>query len=172
MTSDSKSGSSETVAWLQSTLPDFAKLTGDDIEAATDFLLLWSVFELQALDGNASVNTISEFARRVSDGGKVDANVIQKAAHYFRQRYFEDGDFTNAFHELYARDDKGKSMVEQFLSAAQFSPDDSLQANLLITYRLKNNFVHGSKMAYGLAGQFENFRHANAVIKAALNAIY
>ena len=34
--------------------------------------------------------------------------------------------------------------------------------------RLRNNFLHGEKARYGFRGQYDNFRHANNVLVAAL----
>ena len=41
-------------------------------------------------------------------------------------------------------------------------------ALLIIVYRFRNNLLHGVKWAYEIRGQFENFRHANAVLMQAI----
>ena len=38
----------------------------------------------------------------------------------------------------------------------------------IVVYRIRNNLFHGMKWAYGMRGQLENFRHANAVLIKAL----
>lgn len=42
-------------------------------------------------------------------------------------------------------------------------------AALIIVYRFRNNLFHGTKWGYGIRGQFDNFRHANDVLMAALD---
>lgn len=163
---------SETIAWLRAYVPGFDALTIREISEATDFLLLWSIFELNALSGNANVGSILKFADKLDSTRTIDQSVLEEAVGYFKNRYFSSGNFTEAFSSLYNRADQGKAVVEEFLRSETKSSGSDLTAVHLIIYRLRNNFVHGTKMAYGLAGQLENFRHANSFIKEVLTALH
>ncbi len=41
-----------------------------------------------------------------------------------------------------------------------------LSVLLIIIYRLRNNLLHGPKWSYGIKGQLDNFRNANAALSA------
>jgi hypothetical protein len=47
-------------------------------------------------------------------------------------------------------------------------PGDSMLCTLMIVWRLRNNLFHGSKWAYQIRGQLDNFTHANAVLMKVL----
>ncbi len=59
-------------------------------------------------------------------------------------------------------------MVEAVLSGVDEDATSQVAALLIIVYRLRNNLFHGQKWTYKLAGQLQNFTHANAVLIKAL----
>lgn len=47
--------------------------------------------------------------------------------------------------------------------------EDTTFALLMVVYRLRNNLVHGPKWQDTFRDQHDNFRHANAFLRKALN---
>ncbi len=171
MESESLASPPDTLKWLKQNVPEFDVLDDHGIKAATDFILLWSFFELTALQKNANVKEIEKFAKKACKEGRMDPKPLDCASAYFRDRYFQNKALTPGFDALYQQNDKGKSRVEDFLKGEGASISDQLTALLLIVYRLRNNFVHGTKIAYGLREQTDNFLHANSVLMGALGSL-
>lgn len=91
----------------------------------------------------------------------------QSLAH-FKNRYFNNGEFTHLFHGLNLRRSDSPELVKKVVKGENTNDADCIAALLIIVYRLRNNLFHGVKWAYGLRDQLENFTNANNAIMAAL----
>ncbi len=156
-------------AWLRARAPGYDDLTEDEREALKTFLFLWSLFEANALAEQGGPASIIIAARRLSvRHGGLPPNVGAALA-YFRDRYIGEGAPNDRFAALNFRDRDRRPLVEEVLTGRREAPDDQAAAVFLIVYRLRNNLFHGAKWAYGMAGQYDNFHHANQVLMEALD---
>ena len=80
------------IEWLKSNAPGFAALKEDEISAPMHFALLWSYFESQALNTNASANAIGTWVQALSAAGKLDSGELAQRLDYFKRRYFHNGE--------------------------------------------------------------------------------
>ncbi|WP_415553190.1 hypothetical protein [Gluconobacter cerinus] len=81
---------------------------------------------------------------------------------YFRARYFADGAFTYWFNHL--RDRDHPDIIAVVIGGANDDPSDRMLALLIIIWLLRNNLFHGTKWAYQMLEQHDNFRHVSAVL--------
>lgn len=90
---------------------------------------------------------------------------------YFRNRYFQSGDFTPHYWQLNLRANDNVALVQQVLRGDNNDPADCISVALIVIYRFRNNLFHGQKWEYGLAGQLANFTHANNVLMSAYDQL-
>jgi hypothetical protein len=80
-----------------------------------------------------------------------------------------NGRIAHEFQELRFRPrSAGQELVKAVLRGEISKMSDIITAVFMVVYRIRNNLFHGAKLAAGLRGQLENFRHANAVLMKAL----
>lgn len=152
-------------AWLQAHAPGYDTLQEEERQAVKDFALLWSLYEGYALDEEGSAKKILATVQQIQVNGRLDIAPFAPQMDYFFQRYHNGTDFTVHYPHLHLRGNDKPEMVEKVLRKE--APDDvsKLSVLLIIIYRLRNNLLHGKKWAYGIAGQLDNFRNANAALK-------
>jgi len=155
--------------WLQENAPGFNKLSDDERNAIVDFSLLWSLFEARILDNSGSASCICSVVDDWRDEKTLQAESYDPELAYFRQRYFANGDFTRHFEHLHLRDNDRPGLVRGAIAGDNNNPRDRVAALLIIILRFRNNLFHGMKWHYELAGQLDNFDHANAVLMKALD---
>jgi hypothetical protein len=151
--------------WLLQEIPGWRDLDNRERKAIRDFPVLWSFFELHATGQNGYPNANPpRICNAVKQLHAVDNHpVIDSARYHFGERYFGG---PNAIHAWLALG-VGPDYVEtvQFgLRDAAANNRHKLLAVLLVTNRLRNNYLHGEKASYGFRGQYQNFRHANSVL--------
>ena len=156
------------IDWLQNNAPGFRDLSGDERDAIMQFSLLWSLFEAKALKTHGNADSILAVAKQWANKGLLAVESFGPELVYFQNRYYADGDFTYHFDQLRLRRADQPDLVKRVLKneAADFA--EVAAALLIIVYRFRNNLLHGVKWAYEIRGQFENFRHANAVLMQAI----
>ena len=148
--------------WMNRRLAAYSILTPQEKRAIRDFALLWSFFEEMWLGNWGDVPRIRlEVEARVATDASMAA--FAGALAYFRDRYVGASGPTPPFENLRVSN-HDRQYVLDVLSGQTNEPRRVLTALLIIVHRLRNNFFHGEKAAYGYHGQLENFRHANAVL--------
>lgn len=157
------------IEWLNQRAPGFDSLSEVERAAIFHFSLLWSFFEAKVLDTNASANKILAISREWAGDGRLRPESFASNLLYFRERYFKDGEATDHFGGLLLRENDNEPLVVSVLKGENNDPGDIVCALLIIVFRLRNNLFHGTKWAYGIAGQFDNFSNANEVLMAALD---
>jgi len=157
------------VRWLQSRVPRFRDLSQVELEAVSDFTLLWSLFEARVLDQRASASSISEAVDRWGLEGALADDPYDDVFAYFQQRYFVNGHFTAHFAALRLRANDREPQVRAALDGTDVSSIARASAVFVIVYRFRNNLFHGGKWDYGLADQLDNFLSANEALKLALD---
>ncbi|EMB4337254.1 hypothetical protein I5462_12550 [Citrobacter freundii] len=150
--------------------PGVVQLSPMEVEALQRFTLLWTLFESQVLDNNASVKKISEKVEAI-DLRKLGNEWFQAPLSYFSKRYIEDGRENYRFENLHLRKNDNPDLVRTVLTGEIDNPSLQLIVCLTIVYRFRNNFFHGIKWAYGLQEQFENFTHSSNLLSEYLERV-
>jgi hypothetical protein len=155
--------------WLKQSAPGFAALSISERRAIKDFSLLWSFFECTVLNGNGNANEIIRAVRSLEQQGKLTLEPFVGAIDYFRTRYWDGANLTDAFEGLHLRPPDRRPLVERVIRGQSIEPVDVLSAILIIVFRFRNNLFHGIKWAYGIRDQLGNFRNANDVLMATID---
>jgi hypothetical protein len=154
--------------WLLANAPGFKDLSVTEREAISTLPLLWSFFEDRILRNSGNANSICAAVDLWLQTGTLRAGLFDPDLAYFRHRYFAGGHLTDSYHQLKLRSPDKPDLVCAVVNGTKNNPRDRLAALLIIVLRLRNNLLHGMKWPYGLAGQRENFSHANAVLMKVL----
>lgn len=157
------------IDWLRARAPGFQNLSLEEVGAISDFSLLWSLFEARILDRSASAGAICAKVESWRAAGTLAEESYDPQLSYFRQRYFAGGQFTHHFPGLLLRQNDQEALVRGVLSGVDNAPDACVSTVFIIVYRYRNNLFHGAKWQYEIAGQLENFQHANAALTMALD---
>jgi hypothetical protein len=92
--------------WLQSQNSEFAaSLQQLDIDAISDFTLVWSYFENKVLGTKASCEKISEVTKSWQSNKHLEISKFETNLNYFKNRYFKVGGFKskcNTFSLMYS----------------------------------------------------------------------
>ena len=151
------------LADIERVAPGVANLLPEEHEALQRFTLLWTLFESQALESNASVRKISDKVANI-EPAIIDNAWFEECLAYFCNRYVEDGKTNYRFENLQLRNNDNPELVRAVLTGEDIDPASQLLACLIIVYRFRNNFFHGIKWAYGLQDQLDKFTHAASLI--------
>lgn len=157
-------------AWLTASAPGFAELPAADRQAISDFTMLWSLFEARLLGTQGSARAIAEAIRAMSPGedDMADDRFSAALAH-FGARYFHDGRPTDEHAGLRLREVDGAGSLAAVLAHGARDPVEVITALLRVCHRYRNNLLHGTKWAYGLWGERDNFERANDVLMATMD---
>ena len=158
----------EIIRWLESFSPSFKDLGNEELQVILEFTLLWSLFESKALENFASVHKIQIFSESWVNSGFVTDTKINAPLNYFNERYIKNGSVTTEFNGLRFRSNDKSELVRLVLMDCNQSLANKVTALFIIIYRLRNNLFHGEKWAYGFRDQYNNFNHANYMLKLAL----
>jgi hypothetical protein len=156
--------------FLTQYVPGYANLSQPERDAISNFSLLWSAMEGFVLQGSANPTSLVNAAKTMVQKERLNVVAYQDSLAYFRNRYFQGGEFTHHFEQLLFRPHDKRALVEAVLSEKDNDPVSVVAALLLIVYRLRNNLFHGAKWAYGIKGQQMNFSHGSDVLMRTLEA--
>ncbi|MBM1556218.1 hypothetical protein JQV19_06090 [Sulfitobacter mediterraneus] len=156
------------INWLKTNTHGFDHLSNEEVNAISDFSLLWSLFEARILNTRGSARAICDAVDGWLNAGVLDIQVLAPELAYFQQRYFADGDFTYHFHHLHFRNNDQQALVEAVIEGSNTNPRDQVAAALIIVFRFRNNLFHGVKWQYQLADQLGNFTAANNALMKVL----
>jgi hypothetical protein len=156
------------IDWLYANAHGFSDLSEEEQNAIMHFSLLWSYFEAQALNNNASASAILTVSHEWASDGRLSADLFDSYLSYFQNRYFKLDEETQHFEGLNLRKNDSEGLVRLVLKGENANPADRVAVLLIIIFRLRNNLFHGSKWAYGIRGQLDNFKNANESLMTAL----
>lgn len=159
----------EIIDWLRAKAHGFNHLPNEEVNAISDFALLWALFESRLLNTEGSARAICDVVDSWQKEGSLDAASLDPEIGYFRQRYFANGAFTYHFDHLHLRKNDQEALVRSVIDGSDNDPRDRVAAALIIIFRYRNNLFHGVKWQYKLADQFGNFTAANAVLMKVLD---
>ncbi len=157
------------IDWLCAKAPGFSDLSENERAAIMHFSLLWSFFEAEALHTNASAKSILALVHEWASTGRLNIAPFAASLAYFRDRYFNQGTFTEHFRGLNLRGHDSPYLVGAVLKGENTNDVDAVSALLIVIFRIRNNLFHGVKWSYGIRGQLDNFTNANTALMAALD---
>jgi len=132
------------------------------------FSFLWSLFEKEALNADATIGGIRELVCGWAAKNQLNAEKFSTSLAYFKNRYFNEGEPKPLFQGLKLRKSDSPDLVKAVLSGENKNDAHCVAVLLIVVYRLRNNLFHGEKWHYGIRDQLDNFKHANDAIMAAL----
>ena len=155
--------------WLNTNIPGWRHLQVKEKKAIRDFAVLWSFFELNSTwqygRPNATPQNIVRAVDDLAEDPSIDQLEIARA--HFAARYIVGDGYTENWCHLRVRAEF-VDRVRIGLVGANRTNRETLLALLLVTNRLRNNFLHGEKASYNFANQYDNFAQANSVLVHAL----
>lgn len=152
---------------IEKVAPGVANLSNAEHEVLQQFTLLWTLFEAQVLENNASVKKITEITLKLGVQG-IEVDWFNEQLFYFKDRYIQDGATNYRFEHLRLRKNDNPELVRLVLLGEIIDIEAQLTVCLTIVYRFRNNFFHGLKWAYSLQGQFDNFMQSANLLKTCL----
>lgn len=158
------------LADIERIAPGVANLSPEEHEALQRFTLLWTLFEAQVLGSNASAKKISEKVERI-EPEIIRGGWFAEHLAYFSNRYVDDNNMTYRFEHLHLRNNDNPDLVRAVLTGENVDPASQLIGCLIIVYRFRNNFFHGTKWAYGLQEQLDNFTHSACLLRKFLEKV-
>lgn len=160
--------------WLDDRVGAYTILQPDEVRAIEDFVLVWTVFENVVCDTEASVPKFKAIAESFAEEDMCRLPLLS-AVEYFSKRYFPGNMESHHFRFLNWRGKGGdvpaKALVTDVLTGQEANPNKMLEGLLCIIYRIRNNLLHGTKWAYGIQGQKQNFTHSMAVLMCVVDAV-
>lgn len=155
--------------WIANQGFGFNRIPEEDRKHASDFAILWTYFEAQVCNKDATLPKLKALAQELCNAQVIDPAPIQEAMTYFRRRYIADGQPTYHFENLHFIEKYRRPMLH-ILSQDVRDMATELEAALFIIYRYRNNLFHGEKWAYGILDQKENFACAMRLLKRVIAA--
>ena len=149
---------------LERIAPGISMLSEADHIAIQRFTILWSLFEAKFLEYWASSQKISDNVNQLDDS-IFEELWFENELSYFKNRYYEENDFSYHFPNLNLRNNDNLELVQRVLSGNDSTLKEQLITCLTIVYRFRNNLFHGTKWAYGIQDQQPNFNTSVSLLK-------
>lgn len=156
-------------AALDQGFPDYSALDDRPKLAVIYFSVVWSIFELKAVNRDAHQSSIEAFAAKCAPSLEQIREFLP-AFDFFRERYIVGHETSAAFPSLSENDTRIKNAIKDALLEKENTPTEKLAGLLLIAYCFRNNLFHGSKWAWGLDDQYETLGYATLVLAEALSS--
>lgn len=156
---------------LEKYAPGFDRLSEGERQTIHCFSLLWTVFEFQILESEATVEKIKNKIYEWGKGDKLKDQWFSDTLNYFIDRYIDKktGEPNEKFTSLRFRNNDDKAFVISALKGISKNYSEQLAACLMIVYRFRNNFFHGVKWADKMRGQKDNFDYSIELLKGCLD---
>lgn len=141
-------------------------LTAREKRALRDFVLIWSLYEAQVLNCQATAPRMLRAIDLWNENDLLTGDSIGESWNYFVHRLTTQHVINHRFEALRFQNAAQRTLAEDALTALEPRPDTlgRHQSLALVIHRLRNNLMHGEKWSYGLADQEANFVHAAHVL--------
>ena len=159
----------ETYNTIRQHIPNFEKLPDEEKQEISSFTWLWSTFEGKHCDTNATQQNLTAFAERNVVSDNMTAEHAICAWNYFKDRYLPSDAEQNYLDHLMGNIPNRGRRIRSAITAGldnDATTNEKCIALVLIIYRMRNNLFHGTKGQYGFVDQFENFKHANELLRS------
>ncbi|MEZ5934320.1 MAG: hypothetical protein R3F54_20750 [Alphaproteobacteria bacterium] len=152
----------------------YAHLDEEDRAAIREFSLLWSVFELQALLGDGSVEAMIGYSDELAKLAEQEGHGLLVAPFiphltYFRRQFVDDR--RSSTNELFDQINFARSEHRQLVSRALITLRDEtpelVKALLIIVHRLRDSLFRGLKWQRCSKKQRDDLYHASKILMKA-----
>ncbi|WP_426092379.1 hypothetical protein [Flavobacterium sp. DSR3-2] len=152
--------------WINNFFDNTIDLQGQGIERIKNFALFWNMFENFACGNFANVQKIESFVVNLNDRTAISNELVNPYLKYFIDRYSQNGEINieGLQFRTFASDIRAKEKIRKVLIREVTTPQEILEALLLILLRFRNNLFHGNKQIVNLNSQISNFTHANKLL--------
>lgn len=117
--------------WLKAKAPGFNNLSDEEVNAITDFSLLWSLFESRVLNRHANAAALCNAVEAWRNGGVFDPDLFNDEIAYFQRRYRPGTDFAHHFFGLRLQRSDREPMVRRVLDGSDDDVGHRLAAALI-----------------------------------------
>lgn len=145
-------------------------LSEDERKAISNFSLMWSLFEAQLLEENASSRNIIVKCREWEEIAGIDPLLIDNHLAYFQGRYIENGEPNYRYEHLHLRKNDEPNFILGVLKGEVDDISSKMACCLIIILRFRNNYFHGIKWAYQFADQKDNFDRSCHLLAGCLDS--
>jgi len=139
-----------------------------EIESIRNFVLIWNIFESVAGNRSMSIREIDNLVDRLANGNMLQLHDFQEFIEYAKQAYqFEEEEIE--FLNLRRNGQEVERLVIDFLEGRENRLPQMVRALLYITYRMRNNLMHGKKNMLTIDTQNADFNLVNKLLAKVLD---
>jgi len=150
--------------YLENKRMGYENLSEPERKAISNFALIWSLFEAQLLEEDASARKIVRKSAEWIEADGLDEAFVEDQLSYFKERYVEAGEFNYRFDHLHLRPQDNEQLVKNVLLGQEVELKNQLACCLIIVLRFRNNYFHGIKWAYQFQEQKDNFERSCCIL--------
>ena len=160
--------------WLNQHQIGYADFDEDDRSAIREFSLIWSVFEFQALLGDARVEAVIAYVDELARIAESDDHALLVAPFiphltYFRSQFVdEERSSTNeVFEKIKFEQKEHKDLVSRALITLRDETPELVKALLIIVHSLRDTLFRGLKWQRCRKKQRDDLYHAAKILMKA-----
>jgi hypothetical protein len=160
--------------WLSQHQIGYAGLDEEDRAAIREFALLWSVFELQALLGDGSVEAMIAYADELATLAETEGHALLVAPFiphltYFRSQFVDTSRSSTSalFDQIEFQRAEHKQLVSHALITLRDQTPELVKALLIIVHRLRGSLFRGLKWQRCSKKQRDDLYHASKILMKA-----
>ena len=156
------------INWLGRYFEGQITYSTSEIESIRNFVLIWNIFESVAGNRSMSVREIDNLVDRLEHRNMLHRHDFQEFIEYARQAYeFEKDEIE--FLNLRRSGQEVERLVINFLEGRENRLPQIVRALLYITYRMRNNLMHGEKNMLTIDTQNADFNLVNKLLAKVLD---
>jgi hypothetical protein len=155
------------ISWIQSYFEGQVNFGYEAVESVRNFTLIWNMFEAIACNKMVTIKAIEDFVSELHYRKPLRVDDFTFFLKFVSDRYIDDkNEIKPRFYNLNFRrgDRNAQELVENVLKKNLTDVESVAKALLFITFRLRNNLLHGEKNIVTLDTQEEYFKLANQLI--------
>lgn len=136
----------------------------ENLKPIVCFVVLWNRLE-DRHHGHITLPRLELSSRRAAGSKGFEVSRYMPHVEFFQRRYTDD---PSRLERLFRLDNRRElafeEKVRQLLRGEELTPEKTLEAIVVIPYRIRNNLFHGRKNPHELYGQTELFNHVNEIL--------
>lgn len=156
------------INWLSDYFEDQITYSTSEIESIRNFVLIWNIFESVAGNRSMSIREIDRLVGRLANRNMLQLHDFQEFIEYARQAYDFEREAIE-FLNLRRNGQEVERLVIAFLDGRERRLPQMVRALLYITYRMRNNLMHGEKNILTIDTQNADFNLVNKLLAKILD---
>lgn len=156
------------INWLGEYFEGQINYSPSEIESIRNFVLIWNIFESVSGNMSMSIREIDNLVDHLAQQNMLRVNDFREFIDYARQAYNSDKEGIN-FLNLRRNGPNVEKLVIDFLESRETNLPQMIKALLYITYRMRNNLLHGEKNVLTIDTQNTDFNLLNKLLAKVLD---